>query len=190
MLNHVEIEGGDVRILTPQAQLALSNLVKRSPTYSKGAGIYRGVLDVIKATVDSAHVPEVIAANVAPGQTNAAAIAAVDAAALAAGSTPEDLALAKALAAVCMKLKGLPGIAVESEGSEKVKRFFSATVNWDELALDVLNTLYETPAIVGAAFGTVTRKLYDCQGQGRVFDSLDELRFAVRGPIRLGWRGW
>lgn len=176
MLNHVEIEAGDIRILTPQAQLALANLVRRSSAFAKAGGFYVDVLTVIKAAADAAHVPAVIAVN-------PASVAAADAAALLAGSTPEDLALVKGLAAVCMKLAGLPGVAVESHGSEKAQRFFSAAINWDELALDVISTLYITPPIVGSAFAVATRKICDGAGQPWLYRSMDELRFSVRRPM-------
>lgn len=176
MLTHTDIEGGDVRILTPRAALALSNLVKRSAAFKVSGLYYTDVATTIAGAIAAAHAQD--APVLAAADANAA-----DAAAIAAGATPADLALAKALAAVCAKLAGLPGIAVESEGTDKARSFFSAERNWDELALDIINTLYDTPPVVAQGFGIATRKIVaSC---GLLWTYGDELRFSMRGPIYL-----
>jgi hypothetical protein len=181
MLNVTEIENGDIRILTPRAVLALSNLVKRSTAF-KNAGLY--YLDIntkVQGTVTAAHAQD-------PSVLSAGSVAAADAAAIAAGAAPADLALAKALAAVGTKLATLPGIAVESEGTEKARSFFSAENNWNELALDIISTLYDTPPVVAQGFGVATRRIAERCGLEWIYG--DELRFSMRGPIYLDPLGW
>lgn len=48
-----------------------------------------------------------------------------------------------ALDAVLARLKRLPGVVVQDEGSDTEKYFFSSAENWEELARDVLDVLYE-----------------------------------------------
>lgn len=56
----------------------------------------------------------------------------------------------KALRAVLTALSKLPRLVVESSGSEKSQSFFSTKLNWDELALAVLDTLYSVPVVVNS----------------------------------------
>jgi hypothetical protein len=82
----------------------------------------------------------------------------------------------------------MPGIAVTSHGTDKAPATFSATENWDELALDVVNVLYNEPPLMAQAFAVATRKLCDDFGvnwPGRVWGSMDELLFTARGPITV-----
>lgn len=179
MLTDVEIEAGDVRRLKPTAQLALRNLVRRSQAASKAGGYYTDVLAVIQAACAAAHIPEVIAQN--PANAGAA-----DAAALILGATPEDLALCKALAAVVAKLAQIPAIAVESRGTDKNFRSFSSVENWEVLAQDVIDTLYDTPPIMAGMFAVATRKICDDYvALGVTYRSMDELIFTARGAITV-----
>lgn len=52
----------------------------------------------------------------------------------------------KVLKAVLTALGELPELVVESQGSDTRPSHFTTKENWDSLALDVLNTLYELPA--------------------------------------------
>jgi hypothetical protein len=49
-----------------------------------------------------------------------------------------------ALDAVLTRLRGLPGVVVQDEGSDKERVFLSTAENWQELAQDVLDVLYES----------------------------------------------
>ena len=55
----------------------------------------------------------------------------------------------KGLKAVLTALGKLPRLVVESSGSEKSQSFFSSKQNWDALAKDVLDVLYEVPIVDG-----------------------------------------
>jgi hypothetical protein len=177
MLLDTEISSGDIRRLTPEGQLALSNLVRRSSEFRSKSEFYGDVRAVVKAVCDAAHVPEVIAQGLATASL-------ADAAALTAGATPEDLALAKSLAAVCAKLADIPGIVVESHGSEKNQRFLSAAQNWEELAGDVILSLYSTTLPTAQLFGVVARL---CNSYGVAWATPDELYFTVgRRRLYLG----
>lgn len=48
-----------------------------------------------------------------------------------------------ALDAVLTRLRSLPGVVVEDEGSDKERVFFSTAQNWEELAQDALDVLYD-----------------------------------------------
>lgn len=54
----------------------------------------------------------------------------------------------KALRAVLKALSQLPGIVVESQGSDKQPGFFSTDLNWQELAQQVLDVLFKDEVIV------------------------------------------
>jgi hypothetical protein len=179
MLTDVEIEAGDIRRLKPTAQLALRGLVRRSQAASRAGGYYSDVLTVIQAACAAAFVPEVIAQNLPSA-------AAADEAALILGATPEDLALCKALAAVCAKLAALPPVMVLSEGTDKNRRRFSTDENLEELAQDVINVLYDTPPLMAGMFAVATRKICDDYvALGVRYRSMDELIFSARGAITV-----
>lgn len=144
MLTDTEILAGDPAV-TPEGQLALSNLVRRSKQYNSARAFYGNVRATLLAIVTAGSLV---------------------------GATPEAVALAKALGAVVTKLKTLPPISVDSEGSDQARSFFSTTDNWEELALDVLNIAYETDPAQAEIFGTVTRKLYDMWGYESTVDEL------------------
>ena len=55
-----------------------------------------------------------------------------------------------ALKAILTQLGLIPAFVVESQGSADAQSFFSTTQNWQELAQDVLDTLYEVPIVTGA----------------------------------------
>lgn len=55
-----------------------------------------------------------------------------------------------ALKAILTQLGVFPAFVVESSGSTEAQSFFSTVQNWEELAQDVLDTLYEVPVISGA----------------------------------------
>ena len=52
----------------------------------------------------------------------------------------------QAIKAVLAALDELPEIVVESQGRDSAPSHFSVNENWNALALDILNTLYELPA--------------------------------------------
>lgn len=56
-----------------------------------------------------------------------------------------------AIKAVLAILGGVPTLVVESSGSDDSRSFFSTVLNWEELAQDILNVLYENPIPVGTA---------------------------------------
>jgi hypothetical protein len=115
--------GVDV-VLTNMAQIALRNLVFRSKEYKDNAGYYGDVF----------------------AQIQVVSTAAINS--LGSGSVAE--AMGQALGAVVNKMKTLPGVRVEDEGSQNAKVFFSSPDNWEELALDVLSTLYVPPGGVNS----------------------------------------
>lgn len=53
----------------------------------------------------------------------------------------------KALKAVLTAYSKLPKLKVESQGTDKRQSYFSTKDNWDELAKDVLNVLFELPVV-------------------------------------------
>ena len=54
-----------------------------------------------------------------------------------------------ALKAILTQLGKIPSFVVESQGSAEAQSFFSTTLNWQELAQDVLDILYEAPTVIG-----------------------------------------
>jgi hypothetical protein len=68
----------------------------------------------------------------------------------------------KALKAILVTLSTQPTIVVESSGSEDTKGFFSSSTNWEELAQDVLDTLYDIPIPSGSfRFALAQRRIQD-----------------------------
>ena len=65
----------------------------------------------------------------------------------------------QALKAVVTALGDLPEIVVESEGQRNSPGFFATRDNWDALAMDTLNILYDKPAYVMSVqkFGVVNK---------------------------------
>lgn len=160
----------DLGVLTPTALFALRGLVYRSHEYRENIGYYGDVYALVKVTV-------------AAGKT-AYAVPEVDRDA----TQIEQVALAQTLAAVVNKLSQLPGIAVESQGSDTRRNFLSSTDNWEELAKDVLDALFQplgNDAIETHAYLTVNRKMFDCVRQ---FGYPDELFLTLRGvrPYIIG----
>jgi hypothetical protein len=72
---------------------------------------------------------------------------------------------------------------VESEGSEKARSFFSTTVNWEEMARDVISSIFDEDAPMAQLFAVATRGLMDNFYVGPY--TLDEMTFTVRRPLRL-----
>lgn len=126
---------GDLTILTRKALRALASLCLRSTEYRANVGYYGDVHAKIKAAWQAGLAANVIA-EVERTETQ-----------------HDELSSAHTLAAVAFKLSAIPGIAVESEGSQDRKNFFSTQINWDELALDVLGALY---VIVGDTAGVTS----------------------------------
>lgn len=63
------------------------------------------------------------------------------------------------LKAVLTQLGKIPAFVVESQGSAQSQSFFSSVHNWEELAQDVLDILYEVPMVLGArSYGIAQRK--------------------------------
>ncbi len=59
------------------------------------------------------------------------------------------------LKAVLTAVNNLPEVTDESQGQEGSPGFFSVKANWDALAIDVLNAMYETSAALGPSpYGT------------------------------------
>jgi hypothetical protein len=68
----------------------------------------------------------------------------------------------KALKAVLVALGTQPKIVVESSGSDDARSFFSSSINWEELAQDVLDTLYDIPIPSGSfRFALAQRRIDD-----------------------------
>lgn len=68
----------------------------------------------------------------------------------------------KGLKAVLTALNDLPEVVVESSGSDKSPSYFTTQANWNALAQDVLNMLYELPIILGQqSFVLVQRRVQD-----------------------------
>lgn len=55
----------------------------------------------------------------------------------------------QALKAILTQLEVIPALVVESSGSAEAQSFFSTKQNWDALAQDVLDTLYDVPIVIG-----------------------------------------
>jgi hypothetical protein len=72
----------------------------------------------------------------------------------------------KGLKAALTQLAKLPPIVVESEGSGSSRSFLSTKQNWDMLAQDVLDILYEVPIATGATMIAVAQRRI----QGMVID--------------------
>lgn len=68
----------------------------------------------------------------------------------------------QALRAVLTLLGRVPTIVVESQGSADEPSFYSTGNNWNQLALEVLNVLYDLPVILGnQSFALVQRTISD-----------------------------
>lgn len=69
------------------------------------------------------------------------------------GEVAKEVALpterTQGLRAVLTALSRLPRLKVESQGTDKSPSFFSTKQNWDTLAQDALNVLYELPIYSG-----------------------------------------
>jgi hypothetical protein len=66
------------------------------------------------------------------------------------------------LKAVITALNKLPPIVVESSGSDKAPSYFTTQANWNALAQDVLNMLFELPVTLGQqSFVLVQRRVQD-----------------------------
>lgn len=74
------------------------------------------------------------------------------------GEQDEPTVKTMALKAVLTALNGLPSIVVESQGQRTAPAFFGTTQNWDALALDVLNILYEVAPINGQEYFVTVKK--------------------------------
>lgn len=55
----------------------------------------------------------------------------------------------QALKAVLTQLETIPALVVETSGNSDAQSFFSTKLNWDSLAQDVLDTLYDIPVTIG-----------------------------------------
>jgi hypothetical protein len=112
-------------------QLALAMLVKRYPFYKRQPGRWPDLAGKI-ASVSGM-----------PGSLNV--IAGGDPNTPTTPTTPTmDDVKGMALDAILTALRGLPGVVVEDEGTDKEKVFLSTAQNWEELAQGVLDILYET----------------------------------------------
>jgi hypothetical protein len=82
---------------------------------------------------------------------------------------------------VLNKLRGIPGLVVESEGTDKRRTHFATNENWEELAQDVILTLYDDPSgyMTQQYFAVVTRGFPTYFAEGR-FNN-DELYLQVSG---------
>jgi hypothetical protein len=143
MLKDTEIPAyGDVAgLLTLTALMALRNLVFRSETYAENSGFYGDLWATLKqARVDAL-------ADAIDGETEEEA--------------EERKAVGQVLAGVVKKLRRTPSIRVEDEGSRGAQSFFSSADNWEELARDVINTIYRPASTSGpqGVFMAVTRAI-------------------------------
>jgi hypothetical protein len=154
----------DLTIIKPLTnRKALANLVYRSDAYKENVGFYGDVYSRVKAAVDAG----VAALEVAEGDRDDAQL--------------EAIAVAQVLAAVAYRLNRTPKIAVESEGSEQRRSFFSSRVNWEELALDVLDNLFlpigSSGSVTDNAFTVADRRLLDWN----CTQTADEAMMTMRG---------
>ncbi len=68
----------------------------------------------------------------------------------------------QALKAVLTSMSVLPGLVVESEGTDKQKTFFSTKQNWQAYGEDILTVLFETnSALSEVSFAVVHRTTKD-----------------------------
>lgn len=74
-------------------------------------------------------------------------------------------ALTPYLKAVLTALDGLPEISAESQGQADSPGFFSVKANWDALAIDVLNALYDMPADIGPTSYAVVKRSTESMAQ-------------------------
>lgn len=97
-------------------------------------------------------------------------------------NNPEAPVNIKALNAILAQLAEFPTFVAETEGSDADRTFVSITGNWEELALTVLDILYEPPGGdttgSGVVFGAATRGLPDDCGP-RYFPFFSERRFVL-----------
>lgn len=135
MINDVDIAAGKLPLSNAKL-MALMLLVKRLPEYREQPGRWPNLQTQLEA-VKGAGDPDAPTTPAAPTMENVKGMA---------------------LDAVLTRLKGLPGVVVQDEGSDTEKYFFSAAENWEELARDVLDVLYEASG-VGQTYRVVQRTL-------------------------------
>jgi hypothetical protein len=139
MLTPLDFEPDSVQDLSaitpPYAQKALANLAYRSTLYRENVGYYGNVYVKIKAAIVAGK-----AALAAPDPHDDTQI--------------DQIAQAQVLAAVAYRLSRTINIAVEDEGSEQARGFFSSTVNWEELARDILDELFLPLGAAGSSTDT------------------------------------
>jgi hypothetical protein len=133
-------------VAPPYSQKALANLAYRSALYRENTGYYGDVYAKIKAAIRAGQ--DAIAAPLPHDDTQI-----------------DQIAQAQVLAAVAYRLNTTINIAVEDEGSDQARGFFSSTVNWEELARDVLDELFLPLGAAGSstdnAFFSTTRQTLD-----------------------------
>ena len=83
--------------------------------------------------------------------------------------------LTAALKAVLTQLGIIPAFVVESQGSAEAQSFFSTVQNWNELAQDVLDIMYEIPFASGAqSYAIAQRRTEKIVLKDRVIFTRDE----------------
>jgi hypothetical protein len=165
----------DLSVLTPVALRALRGLVYGSKEYRANIGYYGDVYAVIKDTITAGK----LAYLVDEGTRTAEQI--------------EQVATAQTLAAVVFKLDTFPALATESEGSDKRRTFFSTTVNWEELAKDVLDTLFQPVGEAGSSSNTyivVDRNMFDCSNQAYPDEMFLTTRYRGTVYVRSNFASW
>jgi hypothetical protein len=163
MLNDKEIRDVPLNdlptLLDAKGQLTLIKIVKRSDRYNRALGAYPNLEATLKAIADAALAP-------APDPDTF--------------EHQMDVAKGMALAAVLLKLRQMLGIVVESEGGPNNRRYYATTLNWEELARDVLDTMYETPPLMQQMFAVVARDVPQFCGRRGPDDEL----FLTTGLLR------
>jgi hypothetical protein len=162
MLTDTEI-GQGVAAVDAKGQLALANLVRRSARF-------RGYAAEIATTIKDAVTAGTAITDPPPSDP---------------APTFEQLmaqAKAKALGAVLIKLRGIPGLVVESEGTDKRRTHFTTPENWEELAQDVIMALYDDPTgyMTQQLFAVVERGVRCYVEDGRLHN--DEFYTQTSGP--------
>lgn len=144
MITLEQLEAESSDFLTSSEVRVLILLVKASPDYNQAVGRWPSLEDTIGAFADnSATYDEAQQSKI------------------------------KSLRAVITQLGALPTIVAESNGNESAQTYFSTKDNWRELALTVLDILYELPTVLGPqSFALVQRRVRDITLRDRAFSRL------------------
>lgn len=147
MITDVQIGAGQLP-LGYDKQMALLMLVKRYPAYKRQASRWPALAAAINSV---SGMPD--SDNPIPGGDPGSPASPV-------APTLTDIK-GMALDATLTALRGLPGVVVEDEGTDKEKVYFGTASNWEELAQGVLDILYDTTGS-SQVYRVVQRSLRSC----------------------------